>query len=167
MQIPKRKPAKYSQVSQDPYITKQKHDQLESDLERLTKRVRPSLAAEVARLAELGDFSENAEYQLAKGKLRGVNNAILKIELELKNSIIIDLGSTDTVQIGCEVLVEVGGKEKTYLILGSSETDPTAGIISHSSPLGAAIIGKAPGEIAELKLPGGKKVEYKIKKILP
>jgi transcription elongation factor GreA len=57
--------------------------------------------------------------------------------------------------------VLAGGKEKTYLILGSSETNPSAGIISRNSPLGAALLGRKAGDIVEVFL-ANKKTEYKI-----
>ena len=65
------------------------------------------------------------------------------------------------IQIGHEVIIDDGGKKKTYLILGSSETNPRKGIISHNSPLGAELIGKRVGEKIKVKLKD-KEVEYKI-----
>lgn len=145
MRLPYRKPGKYSQIKKDPHITQQRYDKLQADLAHLQKK-HPSAAAEVSRLAEMGDFSENAAYQLAKGRLRGINNAILKIEAELKNAIIIQGGDGETVVIGSTVTVELNGKEKTYTILGSSEVDPANGIISHLSPVGKELIGKKVGD---------------------
>lgn len=141
MQIPHRKPGKYAQIKPDPLITAKKYAELERGLIRLKQIKRPAAAAEVARLAELGDFSENAEYQLAKSKLRGINNAILKIESQLNSAEIIKFNNKlGTVQIGSTVTVEINGKSKTFLILGSSETNPGQGVISHLSPLGSALI---------------------------
>lgn len=150
MQLPKRKAPHYASQAQDPFMSKEKFQELENDLARLYKK-RPKAAAEVSRLAEMGDFSENVEYQLAKGRLRGINNAITKIELQLQRAKIIEPSSNKRVEIGHRVTVSVNEKEeKIYTILGSSETNPSAGVISHTSPLGAALLGKQVGELVEL-----------------
>lgn len=164
MRVPFRKPGKYSQMKSDPLLTKEKFAELEKKLKYL-KSVQPSAAAEVSRLAELGDFSENAEYQLAKGRLRGLNDAIFRLGNQLKHAVIIETGSeTDTVRLGHKVTVAVAGKQKTYQILGSAETDPRQGIISHNSPLGAALLGRKAGEKFNIKL-AGKEAEFVVIKI--
>lgn len=161
MRVPYRKPGKFSQIKPDPLLTEAKFAELKNKLARL-KSVRPQAAAEVARLAEMGDFSENAEYQIAKGHLRGINLGILKLENQLNNAVIITpQKQTDTVQVGHTVTVAVNGKEKTYQILGSSETSPGKGIISHNSPIGAALVGRKVGETVKIRL-ADKEVEYRI-----
>ncbi len=161
MQIPYRKPGKFSQMKQDPLLTQAKFNELKNNLERL-KKIRPEAAAEVARLAELGDFSENAEYQLAKSRLRGINNRILFLEQQLSQAVIIpEPQGSSTVQIGSKVTVEVGGVQKVYKILGSTETNPQLGIISYNSPIGEALVGCVVGDVAKIKLVN-KEVEYKI-----
>lgn len=165
MRVPYRTPGKFSQLKQDPFITKNKFNELKNKLDKLKNTSRPEAAKEVSRLAELGDFSENAEYQLAKSKLRGINNAILKIEHQLNQAIIIKYKEdTGIIDIGHKVTIENNGKQKTYLILGSSETNPQKGIISYNSPLGTALIGHEVGETVTLKL-SNKEIEYKILKI--
>jgi transcription elongation factor GreA len=72
--------------------------------------------------------------------------------------------SAGEVQLGNVVTVEVDGKKKKFQILGSSETDPTQGIISRNSPIGEALLGREVGEEVEVKLPA-KTVIYKILKI--
>jgi len=136
-----RKPKK-PREAQDPVMTQQKYDELQAELNALHKK-RPKAAAEVSRLAEMGDFSENVEYQLAKRRLRGINYGILKLEDKLRYAEIIpDDGQTDVVTIGSTVTIDMDGSHKTYTILGSTETDPTRGIISHTSPLGSTLLGK-------------------------
>lgn len=165
MQIPYRKPGKFSQTKLDPFLTKEKFVELKNKLEKLTNFNRPRAAEEVKRLAELGDFSENVEYQLAKGRLRGINERILILENQIRQAIIIDPQTkTGAIQIGHEVTISDGDKEKTYRILGSSETNPQKGVISHNSPLGAALIGKRVGEKIKVKLKN-KEVEYEIIRI--
>ncbi len=150
----------------DPLLTKEKFAELERKLARLKNFSRPRAAAEVSRMAQMGDFSENTGYQYAKGRLRGINQAILNIENQLKNAVIIKSPEqTDTVQVGHQVTIESGGKQKTYQILGSTETNPRAGVISRHSPLGAALIGRGAGDVVKVKLTE-KEVEYKIIKIM-
>ncbi len=141
-------------------MTGHKFAELKADLEGLKKK-QPHAASEVARLAELGDFSENVEYQQAKGRLRGILNAITRIEFQLNQAEIIEPSESGVVQIGSTVTVEVDGKEKTYTILGSSETDPGKNIISYTSPLGSVLLGKSVEEKFEADI-GGKIVTIQI-----
>ncbi|OIO19465.1 MAG: hypothetical protein AUJ37_02710 [Candidatus Magasanikbacteria bacterium CG1_02_41_34] len=141
-------------------MTGHKFEELKQDLERLMIK-RPYAASEVARLAELGDFSENVEYQLAKGRLRGINNAILKIERQLADADIIAPPNSDEVHVGSTVTIEASGKKKKYTILGSSETNPSKGIISYTSPIGAVLLGSKKGDIINITVQGNA-VAYKI-----
>ncbi|OJI06865.1 hypothetical protein BK004_01865 [bacterium CG10_46_32] len=155
MRVPIRKSEKYTYLAVDPNMTQEKFDALSAQLSRM-KKSRPALAKEVARLAENGDFSENAEYQIAKGKLRGLNQRMLEIESHLNKASIIAPGSFGgMVRMGSAVVVEVNGQQKTFRILGSSETKPEAGIISHQSPIGMALIGKVAGDDAIVKTKKG------------
>ena len=164
MRTPIRKPGKYTHLKPDPYLTKEKINELQNNLERM-KKIRPKLAAEVKRLALDGDFSENAAYQIAKGRLRGLNQRTLDIENHLKTAIVINPSNNKSiVQIGSTVEVEIKGKRKIFTILGSSETNPLQGIISHNSPIGSAILNKRIGDIIKINLKD-RKVEYIIKKI--
>lgn len=146
MRVPKRRSEAKAYIKIDPHITREKYEELKSKLEHLKKVTRLRLMQEVATLAEGGDFSENAGYQIAKGRLRGVNQTILELEERLKKAVIIEKGSASLiVVVGSEVTLEVNGDTRKYTILGSSETDPIRGIISHNSPLGSALLGKAVG----------------------
>ncbi|EKD43699.1 MAG: Transcription elongation factor [uncultured bacterium] len=159
-----RKPSHLAKTPRDPLMTQDKFAQLQNKLDRL-KKSHPFAASEVSRLAELGDFSENAEYQAAKWKLRGINYNILTLESQLHEAEIIPSNSQqNTVQIGHNVTVQSGEKIATYQILGSSETNPTSGIISHLSPIGIALLGRGIGDVVEVKL-ANKTVRYKILKI--
>ncbi len=164
MRVPKRKSEQGVYVVADPHITQAKHDDLVRKLERLKKSV-PALAQEVKFHAQNGDFSENAPYQIAKGKLRGVNARILELNQQINKAVIIEeSGSSDEIKLGSRVTVESNGLKKTYQILGSAETNPLQGIISHNSPLGAALMGHKAGETIKIQL-NKKSVEYKIAKV--
>lgn len=164
MRVPYRKPGKYAQMKADPLLTEEKFLKLKQKLERLKASV-PSAAAEVAQTAQQGDFSENAEYQYAKARLRGINYGILALESQLNNAVIIKpQKQNSTAQVGHKVTVETDNKQKTYQILGATETNPRQGVISHHSPLGAALLGHGAGEIVKVKLTN-KEAVYKIIKI--
>ncbi|PLX28588.1 transcription elongation factor GreA [Candidatus Parcubacteria bacterium] len=157
MQLPKRKLGKYAQGDEDFVMSKSKYDEIEREVEKLNKK-QPGAAKEVSRLAELGDFSENVEYQIAKGRLRGIMNAILKLENQLKNAEVVEhTGKSDTVSIGSTVTISDAHKDKIYTILGALEVDLDKGIISHNSPIGVALLGKKVGDSLEFR-----GTEYKV-----
>jgi transcription elongation factor GreA len=165
MRVPIRKGDKYVHLKPDPYITEDKFNELKNKLEHLKNVTRLRLMKEVATLAEMGDLSENAAYQIAKGKLRGVNQAMIDIEDHLKKAILIKPGKFSEVRLGTKVTIEINGKEKSYLILGSSEVDPLQHIISHNSPIGAALMNKRVGDVFKIRI-GGKETVCKILKIV-
>lgn len=146
MQVPIRKPDKRSHVRPDHRLTTAKLAELERKLGQL-KNIRPRAAEEVKHLSETGDFSENAGYAAAKARLRGINQRILELEHQIKNAEVIEPAKdVSTVQLGHHVTIDIAGKQVTYLILGSVETNPNQGIISHNSPIGAALIGHRVGD---------------------
>jgi transcription elongation factor GreA len=148
----------------DSRITRAKFNKLAAELEKM-KKIRPPLASEVKRLALMGDFSENAAYQIAKGRLRGLNQRMLEVEDQIARAEIIEPDKNKTVAgLGHFVTVTSADQTKTFQILGSAETDPSSGVISYSSPLGAALLGRKIGETINVKL-ANKTVEYTIIKI--
>jgi len=111
MQTPIRKSGKYTHIKPDPHLTQKKHDELKDKLKRL-KETQPQAIKEMKRLAEMGDFSENAAYALAKGRLRGINQRMIELEDQVKSAVVITLtGNNSVVQLGSKVTVEVGGKK--------------------------------------------------------
>ena len=153
MRVPIRKPGKYTNRQPDRHVTERRFQEFKDELDKLQHINRPRAISEVKRLAEMGDFSENAAYQIAKGRLRGINQRILDLEEALKHAIIIKPGGhTNMVRVGHRVNIEMAGKKKNFLLLGSTETDPDKGIISHTSPMGAALIGKKVGDSFAIKL---------------
>ncbi|MFA4833861.1 MAG: transcription elongation factor GreA [Patescibacteria group bacterium] len=165
MRVPIRKPGKYTNLKTDFHITREKFAELKDKLEKLRKISRPRAAALVKDLSTTGDFSENAGYQMAKGRLRGINQRILDMEEMIKNAVIIESGkSSGIVRLGSTVTVEMLGRQKKYKILGSSETDPERGVISHNSAVGRGLLGQRVGDTVKIQL-GDKEVIYKIIKI--
>jgi len=164
MRIPTRRGEKNNQRANDPLMTQAKYDELKKKLDHL-QSIQPAAAKEVQRLAEMGDFSENAAYQMAKGRLRGINQRIMELEDQLAHAELITPNkNADTIAVGHFVTVAVNGARKTYQILGSTETNPASGVISRHSPLGQALLGRKVGDAISVQL-ANKAVEYKIVKI--
>src|SRR3989344_4112623 len=150
MRVPIRKGGEFTNIIPDPNLTRKKFNEFSVKLKSL-KLEQPKAILEVKRLAELGDFSENAAYQMAKGHLRAA--VIIK-----------PTGDRGVVQLGSRVTVELNDRQKTYLLLGSSEIDLKKNIISHNSPIGSVLMGKKAGENFQLEL-GDKKAQGLIVKV--
>lgn len=159
MRTTNRKPKKPDEPL-DVHISQKKFDQMQHKLKRL-KADRTPAAMEVTRLAELGDFSENVEYQLAKGRLRSINNSILNIETFLNAAIVIQPTGSTVIELGSTVTIMIDAEQKIYTILGSSETSPSDGIVSQNSPIGQALLGRKEGETFETTI-GPKKKQITI-----
>lgn len=150
MQVPKRRGMEDNLREKDYSMSQKKYQELEAKLKSLESK-RPQEAEEVKRLAEMGDFSENAGYQLAKSRLRGLNRGIDELKDLLKNAqIIITNSSKDIIKTGHLITLSCNGETKQYRILGESETNPSKGIISHLSPLGQVLINKRIGDSVTL-----------------
>ncbi len=164
MRVPTRKSDLRPPAIIDPVMTIEKFEELKKKLEFMKKVKHPREAEEVKRLALMGDFSENAGYQLAKGRLRGLNQRILDLGKLLTRAEIIETAKDGVIRLGSLVTIERGKTIKKYRILGTAETNPQAGIISHNSPIGSALLNKRVGDKIKISLQG-KEAEYLILKI--
>jgi transcription elongation factor GreA len=171
MQIPRRQWSRRPPPNYEPvYLTPEGVKRLEARLARL-KASLPAAIEETSRTSAYGDRSDNAEYKEAKGILRRTHGQIFNIEDQLRRVVVIASGTdaAGVVQLGSTVIVEIkkngapssATARKTFRILGPSETDPARGRISHTSPLGAALIGHSAGDVVAVQTPGGTQ-EYKI-----
>ncbi len=164
MRTPIRKPGRYTHLKPDPRLSPSKLAELQDKLRQLKEKL-PHVAQEVKRLSEMGDFSENAAYAMAKGRLRGMNQRILELEDQLNHAeVITPAQDVFTVQLGHRVTIETAGKLVTYRILGSTETNPNQGVISHHSPIGSALMGHRVGDTVTFKS-AAKIIECKVVKI--
>lgn len=139
------------------YMTPEGLEKLKEELKDLKTIKQRELAERLDAARQLGDLSENAEYQEAKHQLGQVQMRILQIQDLLKNVSIIgsEQGRSGVVNVGSTVVLEANGKRKEYQIVGSNEADPAAGRISNESPLGASFIGHQSGEDVSVSTPGG------------
>lgn len=129
---------------------------------------RQEVAKKLAEARSYGDLSENSEYDIARDEQANVEAEIFELEAKLKSAEIIDPKKINTskVGIGCRVTVTNMKTNQTfeYKIVGDTDADPLNGIISNTSPIGAGLMGKKVGEIAQIKIPVGI-VPFKIEKI--
>ncbi|MFH2085434.1 MAG: transcription elongation factor GreA [bacterium] len=146
-------------------FTKSGLAEIQSELQDLKEKKLTAAIERVARARDFGDLSENAEYHAAKEELSFIEGRIEELEdIVVRSSVVGKNGKNGAVDIGCKVTVEVGGKDHTYEIVGEWEANPLQKKISHTSPLGQALVGKKKGDKVEFEAPAGK-VVYKIKKI--
>jgi len=145
------------------YITKENKATLEAELKELTGVKRREIITAVERAKALGDLSENAEYHSAREDQGKLEERIAQIEHVLKHAEVVDRPADGTVNIGATVVIQKEGEEntRTFLIVGSEETDMLSGKISYKSPLGAALFGKKANATVNVSTPKGE-ISYTI-----
>ncbi len=137
------------------FLTPAGRSKIENDLDVL-KDKRPQIAKRIRNAKEMGDLSENTEYTAAKDDQSWVESQIINLENLLKSAEIIDKKkNSDKVIIGSKVTVKIGMEIKIFTIVGSIETDPNNGLISHKSPLGEALLDRSVNEQANVQMPNG------------
>lgn len=139
---------------------------LREELHNLKTEARPKVIQAIAEARELGDLKENAEYHAAREQQSFIEGRIAELEGKLANAQIIDVTKVNArgkVVFGAMVdLMNVGTEEVvSYQIVGDDEADIKANLISISSPVARALIGKEEGDIAVVQAPGGRK-EYEV-----
>ncbi len=135
---------------------------LQAELAELVGGRRPEIIARIKAARELGDLSENADYESARREQSFAEGRIRTIEDLLRNAVVIDdLERNHLVSLGSTVVVEVDGDEESYTVVGSAEADPNARRISDGSPIGRALIGHAAGDEVLVRTPRGE-VHYRI-----
>ena len=143
-------------------VTKEGLESLKTELAILKEKKRPKLVSRLSHARAEGDLSENSDYQNARDELEFMDGRINELEEVLKNAEVVDgRGRGDGVAIGTSVKVKVNGDKHEYSIVGDWEADPAAKKISHTSPLGQALVGKKVGEKVEVEAPAGK-ITYEI-----
>ncbi len=141
-------------------LTKRGADKLREELHDLKSVRRPNVIKAIAEARAHGDLKENAEYAAAREQQSFIEGRIKDIEGKLSNAQIIDvtaMPANGKVIFGAtvELADEDSGKEVTYQIVGEDEADVKANMISITSPIARALIGKEEGDTAEVQAPGG------------
>ncbi|WP_115937622.1 transcription elongation factor GreA [Aestuariispira insulae] len=153
-------------------MTLRGYEALQEELKTLKSVTRPAIIQAIAEAREHGDLSENAEYHAAREQQSLTEGRIMELEDKTSRAEVIDpakFAGDENIKFGATVTVADcdTDEEKIYQIVGELESDISKGLISLSSPLARALIGKTEGDAFELSAPGGTKdyevvsVEYK------
>lgn len=137
-------------------------ERLKAELQRLKSVERPAVIQAIAEARSHGDLSENADYDAAKERQGFIEGRIAEIEHKLAGAQVIDPAEVDgdgRVVFGATVDLEDedNGAKVTYQIVGDDEADLKQGLISISSPIARAMIGRSAGDVADVRAPGGVK----------
>ena len=150
-------------------MTRRGAEKLRAELQRLKSVERHAVIQAIAEARSQGDLSENAEYEAAKDRQGFIEGRIKELEGKLSSAQVIDpseLQADGRVVFGAtvELADEDSGDEVTYQIVGDDEADLKLGMVSVSSPIARALIGKEEGDIARVTAPGGVR-NYEIVKV--
>jgi len=150
-------------------ITKEGYAALKTELQLLKQVERPKNIAAIEEARGHGDLSENAEFDAAKDRQAFLEGRISELEFKLASAEVIDpdLLTKDRIVFGSQVVLENvdTGEAVQYQLVGPDESDVEKGKISVTSPLGQAMVGKAPMDEVVFQVPGGQRM-YEIVEIL-
>lgn len=140
-------------------MTAEGYNKLETELKRLKSEERPTIIKAIAAAREHGDLSENAEYHAARERQAFVEGRVETIEDLLSRAEVIDITAIKgkVIKFGATVRVadDDTDVESTYRIVGEHEADIKSGLLSITSPMARAMIGKTVGDAVEVTTPGG------------
>ena len=149
-------------------MTERGYGMLQEEMKRLKTVERPAVINALEEARTHGDLSENAEYHAAKERQAFIEGRLMELEDKVSRAQVIDPRSLsgDTVRFGATVTLadEDTDEESTYQIVGEDEGDIRNGLLSLTSPLARAMIGKETGDSIEVTAPGGSRA-YEIMKV--
>ena len=151
------------------WLTQASYDRLTAELEELSGPRRDEVVARIAQAREEGDLKENGDYHAAKEEQGKIEARIRQLTVLLRTAEVGQPGgATDVVAAGTIVTASVGGNEMRFL-LGSREIagDSDIDVYSERSPLGAAILGRKPGERVSYTAPNGREIPVEIRDAKP
>ncbi|OJV26262.1 MAG: transcription elongation factor GreA [Bacteroidetes bacterium 37-13] len=141
------------------YMTKEGYEALERELKYLSTVRRKEVANAIAEAREKGDLSENAEYHAAKEEQGYLEAKIVELETQFASARILDESKLDTSKVGVlskvEILNKKTNKKMVFTIVSEAEANLKENKISSTSPIGAALLGKEVGDIAQAQTPAG------------
>jgi transcription elongation factor GreA len=132
-------------------------ERLQAELTDLTTRGRVEIARKIEAAREMGDLSENGDYQAAKEEQGKMEGRIRRLQAMLSNAEIVNGGATDVVEAGSFVELRYEGDDETerYLVGSIEERPGEVLVVSPGSPLGSALLGARPGDVVEYEAPTG------------
>jgi transcription elongation factor GreA len=147
-------------------VTPEGLEKLQKELSYLTEVRRKEVADRIRQARDFGDITENSEYDDAKTEQGLLERRISEIQRRIRNAKVVDPSEADTdaVDLGTRVTLRVVGKEgeeRTFQIVGTNESDPTSGKLSHASPVGRAVLKRRVGDKVTVSTPRGA-TEYEI-----
>ena len=132
---------------------------LEDELRKLGRELKEEIPRALKTAADMGDLSENAEYQAAKERQSFLQARLAQLRERLATLSMIDLSKipTDKVSYGSKVvLLDLDtDKEVTYKLVSSEESNVKEGLISTASPIGQSLMGREEGDEVQIRTPGG------------
>lgn len=137
-------------------ITQSGLDQLRAELTNIKEVKRPALVDRLSIARSMGDLAENSDYISAKEDLSFMDSRVDELEEMIQNATVPTITEKDTINFGHSVTVKVKSAQTTFQIVGEPEANPAERKISHSSPLGLALMGKKIGDQVEVEAPVGK-----------
>ena len=155
-------------MSKEILLTQTGYDDLVKELDYLKTEKRADIAEKIKVARGYGDLSENSEYDEAKNEQGLVEQKINELEYTIKHARIVNKEDMNVngINVGSHVVVvDEDDFEEEYDIVGATEFDPFNNKISLESPIGAALVGKKAGEVAEVILPTGAKMQLTIKSV--
>jgi transcription elongation factor GreA len=138
----------------------------EDEIQALNHELKLELPKEIKRARELGDLRENAEYQAAKERQRLVESRISMLQKRVAEIALINVDRIpkDRAGFGSVLHLEEKGESIVFQLVMPEDADAEKGLISTTSPIGRALIGKEPGESVKVTTPGGTR-EFDIVKL--
>lgn len=139
-------------------LTQQGYAEMQAELNEIVTVKRPAVIQRIREARQLGDLSENFDYEDAKRSQAMLEVRMQELKAILAHASIVDnVASDGSVGIGSKVVVKdlEDGFEDTFTIVGSAESSPSEGKISHESCVGQELLGKKIGEQVVIKTPGG------------
>jgi transcription elongation factor GreA len=148
------------------YLTQQGLQKLKDELDDLINNRRPKVINEIKEARSLGDLSENAGYHSAKEEQSFIESRINEIEDILDRAEVKAEGSKSGADVGSVVTLKIdnAGDDLVYTLVGASEANPGAGLISYESPIGQKIMGAKKGDTFSVESPIGE-TKYKVIKV--
>ena len=149
-------------------ITAEGLEALKAEIEQLEGEGREAMAARLKTARELGDLKENAEYHIAKEDQAHLETRIKRLRERLANAVVIEADAESGERFSFRATAEVTdseGRTRTWKLVGSTEADLGAGLISAESPIGMALRGAEVGEEIEVETPAGTRA-YRIDRLV-
>ncbi len=139
-------------------LTPAGYEDMQRELNEIVTVKRPHIVQSIREARQLGDISENFEYEEAKRSQAMLDMRVKELRAILAHASIIEgNGSSEHVAIGSKVVVKCldDGLEEEYTIVGPAESNPADGRISHESCVGRELMGKKPGDEVRVDVPSG------------